>query len=211
MKCKQAKAFIALWVGNDLEQNSVGELERHVTVCPCCRTFWKNIEQTQQVLQQVDESSFEPLPPESDSIWQEISQRIDRNEEQIQRERFRGGVPAMALIAACLLLLFYSHSRSRSPIPVAAQPTPTFDRQDSFSEATFPEINFSEATFPTSSSYSSHVTPVRWADPAFSREFSFSHKSSTAPVYLTPFPFEYSLPPSQNEFRQTVELPFSRP
>ncbi|VAX40798.1 hypothetical protein MNBD_PLANCTO02-841 [hydrothermal vent metagenome] len=208
MKCKQAKAFIALWVGNDLEQNSVGELERHVTVCPCCRTFWKNIEQTQQVLQQVDEPPFESTPSKLGSIWQELSQKIDHNEEQIQRERFRGGVPAMALIAACLFLLFYSHFHARSPDPVAVQPT--FDRQESFSEATFPEINFSEATPPTSS-YPFRVTPVRWADPSFSHAPSFSRKSSASSVYLPPFHFEYSLPPSQKEFKQTAELSFPRP
>lgn len=119
MNCRQAKSELALWVGGDLTESSALELERHVAVCPSCRTLREGLSTSHTALQAVaaapavsparDESmrreANRPRPASDSSIWPAVSARISRS-EQSRSQRFNGWVPAMAVSAACVAILF---------------------------------------------------------------------------------------------------------
>lgn len=198
MKCKQAKASIALWVGNDLEEENIPELERHVTVCPCCRFFWKQIQQTQQVLQQVDCKPFSATHGDDQSIWQDLSTKIDRNTEHFQRERFNGWLPALAVVSACLLLLLYSQSlfQTVSSVPyLSVAEDPAIDVLNGSAEALF------QQSFQPSIFQPEGAIPADWSNSSPLRS-NYNNDN-----YLAPFPFETYQSPATQNLIQSVELP----
>lgn len=118
MNCRQAKSELALWVGGDLTESSALELERHVAVCPSCRTVREGLSASHTALQTVAartagpaqeectrREANRPRPTSDSSIWPAVSARISRS-EQSRSQRFNGWVPAMAVSAACVAILF---------------------------------------------------------------------------------------------------------
>jgi hypothetical protein len=104
MNCRQAKADIALWIGDDLPDRSRREeLRRHVVACPGCRKHYKRLKGTLQVLEHADrEQTYDA----SDSVWPELSRRIERHAHAGgRRPRFNGWFPFVAMTAACLALV----------------------------------------------------------------------------------------------------------
>lgn len=146
MNCRQAKSELALWVGGDLTESSALELERHVAVCPSCRTLREGLSASHTALQAAaaapvlrpahEESTTarreanRPRPASDSSIWPAVSARITRS-EQSRSQRFNGWVPAMAVSAACVAILFVAAQNAtqstrgfRSPDDSWQQPIP---------------------------------------------------------------------------------------
>ena len=104
MNCRQAKLDIALWIGEDLtDAGAREELRRHVAACPPCRTHYRRLKKTLGVLEHADrEATYDA----ADSVWPELSRRLDqRSRRPMQGNRFNGWLPFAAMTAACLLLV----------------------------------------------------------------------------------------------------------
>jgi len=104
MNCRQAKLDIALWIGEDLtDVGAREELRRHVAACPPCRTHYRRLKKTLGVLEHADrEATYDS----SDSVWPELSRRLDRRSRRpTQGNRFNGWFPFAAMTVACLLLV----------------------------------------------------------------------------------------------------------
>ena len=115
MNCKQAKAEIALWVGNDLDESTERSLKRHLSQCLSCRKHWRRMKATLRMLQEADEV---PSATEVGSLWPRLSAALSAADDQnARRSRFNGWVPALAVAAACLAMI----SLSNSTAPVEPQ------------------------------------------------------------------------------------------
>lgn len=178
MNCRQAKSELALWVGGDLNETSMLELERHVAVCPSCRALREGLSASHTALQAVaaaptvgaarDESTRReanrPRPASDSSIWPAVSARIARS-EQSRSQRFNGWVPAMAVSAACVAILFVA-------VQNATQSTRGFRQQDDswqqpipLTPAVAPPPFVSPGTSDVEPSTVPHATPFRRPDP----------------------------------------------
>jgi predicted anti-sigma-YlaC factor YlaD len=145
MNCRQAKADIALWIGEDLpEPQHREELRRHVAACPECRAHYKRMKRTIAVLEHADRAA---TYDSGDSLWPELSRRIARRPESAP-SRFNGWLPFTAMTAACLALVVVMESRPTNPVhhtPISRSAWPTFMHQEM------------QASLPASG----HVAPVR--------------------------------------------------
>lgn len=104
MNCRQAKSDIALFIGDDLPDRSRREeLRRHVSACPGCRKHYKRLKGTLRVLEHADR---EPTYDAADSVWPELSRRIEvQSRSGGRRARFNGWFPFVAMTAACVALV----------------------------------------------------------------------------------------------------------
>jgi len=123
MSCKQFKSQIALWVGNDLDDSSVGSVQRHLAVCDDCRRHWQAMKSCFKSLQRPRD---EPPQVEHRALWPRMAPRIAQIENARQRQRFNGWAAAASVIAACCVLVTYA---------ITYQPPP---RQSSFSSMAEP-------------------------------------------------------------------------
>lgn len=110
MKCKQAKSELALRIGGDLPEAPSLELERHVAVCPSCRTVREGLKSSHSALQEVAAAPPRPAGPArasspSDSLWPAVSARLSRRETPRTRQ-FNGWLPALAVTAASIAVIF---------------------------------------------------------------------------------------------------------
>jgi hypothetical protein len=103
MNCRQAKADIALWIGDDLpDRDRREELRRHVSRCAGCRKHYKRLKGTLQVLEHADREQTYDV---SDSVWPELARRIEQQSDPgAHRARFNGWFPFVAMTAACVAL-----------------------------------------------------------------------------------------------------------
>ncbi len=130
MKCKQARSDIALFVGNDLQEKSAHELEQHVTKCPQCSEHLTSMQETIRVFEQIDAGLD---TSRNKSLWPGLSKKIRHIElASSQRDRFNGWVPAVAIVAACILIAVvsdvstpYAPSRVVSPTAMPASVPPS--------------------------------------------------------------------------------------
>lgn len=104
MNCRQAKAEIALWVGQDLPDPSRREhLRRHVAQCPGCRVHFKRLKSTLRLLESTDHEQTYDV---GDSLWPALARRIECLENSgAPTSRFNGWLPFVAVTAACALLV----------------------------------------------------------------------------------------------------------
>lgn len=119
MKCKRAKSEIALWVGNDLDENDEQQVARHVARCPQCRDHATELKASLQFLQRP--SDDQAIAPQG-SIWPAMTAKLAAVDASRHMDRFNGWVPALTVAAACLaivLLLDRSGPRDeQQPRPV---------------------------------------------------------------------------------------------
>lgn len=121
MNCRQAKTEMALWVGDDLDEASARQVERHVAVCPECRDALVALRQSQSVLQalagskhagDVDAALLKPASSNLvrlasdgfESLWPAVSRRLP-GQSGARMRRFNGWLPAAAVMAACVAIL----------------------------------------------------------------------------------------------------------
>ena len=101
MNCREARTEIALLVGNDLEDASARELLRqHVSGCPECRQYYRQMKQSFKVLEQADKSeTYETR----ESLWPAVSQRLQhRRPEAPSRRQWW---PIATFLAACVVVV----------------------------------------------------------------------------------------------------------
>lgn len=104
MNCRQSKATIALWVGEDLSDREQREdLKRHLAACPPCRDHYRQLKKTIRVLEGADRI---PTYDASDSLWPELANRIQQQQKsRLSKSHFNGWPPFVAMTAACALLI----------------------------------------------------------------------------------------------------------
>lgn len=151
MNCKQAQRDIALWAGHDLDDSVQKEaVRRHVVGCPCCRTHYRQMKQTLQVLERAER----PVTYVSgDSLWPALAARISHAQQQPTANwktthwnttRLSGWMPFVAMTAACLILLLVVNEQPQQPhapiqrglpsAPLISTEGPPASRYDQFSE-----------------------------------------------------------------------------
>lgn len=120
MNCRHARSDLALVVGHDLtDTHRREELRRHVARCPGCRSHYKRLKESLRVLEDADRA---PTYDAADSLWPELSSRIQRRSAAgSPSSRFNGWLPFVAVTAASALLVVMMDSRPapQSPLPVA--------------------------------------------------------------------------------------------
>jgi len=183
MNCKQAQTNIALWVGGDLSENDVALLERHVAICPGCREHHLRMEHVQQML------NVSNSPPSlEESIWPDLEVKIERHQKAFRREQFNGWVPAFAVAAACLLLLFYSRTISnfQQPEQPATFNTAPFSSSNSFN---FAPVN--SPVFTDTSTTESFSSVIDFNSPRYDYE---AKRAATRPPAAVEMPFAEESP-----------------
>ena len=111
---------MALWIGNDLEETSAGEVRRHLHECPACHGHYQQLRSSMRVLQDRGAGLSDSF---GWSIWPEVSRMLPARREPA----FNGWLPAVAVAAACLVMVVVSMRPSIEP-GFERQPL----RQDSF-------------------------------------------------------------------------------
>ncbi|MDA1014382.1 MAG: zf-HC2 domain-containing protein [Planctomycetota bacterium] len=109
MKCKQARAFASLMVGNDLESDSRAQLQRHLAICPDCRDFTHQMSASMSVLQEAGHESA--LLTQSQmvgraSLWPRVAEAVTQKSLGNLRNRwFNGSVATLAIAATVLAMV----------------------------------------------------------------------------------------------------------
>lgn len=102
MNCKRARANIALWVGDDLDDSAERDLRRHVVDCPACHEYWHDMKTGLQILQ----DSQGRAKSTGKSLWPSLATALVPEHQYASRpSRFNGWVPAVAVAAACLAMI----------------------------------------------------------------------------------------------------------
>lgn len=143
MNCRSARTAIALWVGNDLDEQASQRLQRHLATCPRCRDHWLDLKRSLDVLQCV-EGTPEGLP--LGEVWPSVAARIARRGHQASLQRFNGWLPAVAVAVACLAVVVLTEDASMPPepieqVPIADMPLAAPVRIASDAEPLFPSDN----------------------------------------------------------------------
>lgn len=134
MNCKLAEQNLALWVGGDLDEASVRELEEHLALCSACRAVGRRLKSTQRTL--VKASHIELTRPKAkatgttngggqvqmlrdhdESVWPNVARGLRALEARKRRQRFNGWVPAAAVIAACLAIILSPRPATQNTMP----------------------------------------------------------------------------------------------
>ncbi len=168
MNCRQAKQNLALWVGDDLEPSAIVALERHISVCPGCREAWVQLRQSQEALATAAkclpatslraESSLPGVEqPAVDSLWPAISRRLPMPASSMQRPRFNGWVPGLAVAVACVAVMIVAvRNVTQSNVPMQAHPSSPFSVMPVGGPASFHE---GDSSFPAAIDRSPLHTP----------------------------------------------------
>lgn len=126
MNCDEAHHQIVLWVGGDLEESAVLPVERHVTACPHCRCALEDLRVSHEALTSLRAASTraasslgekEPAP----SLWPAVSRRLAWQQPELQRPRFNGWIPGLAVSVACLAVMVVA-VRNVADAPMSAPP-----------------------------------------------------------------------------------------
>ncbi len=134
MNCKRARANIALWVGDDLDDATGHQLERHLATCPPCR---EHRERMQTGLTILSEVKCENTATSADSIWPTVSSRLSVCDEALRAPRFNGWVPAIAV--AGIFLAIVSIASTSGPAPQFPTLVPAQPADNRFLEREFDE------------------------------------------------------------------------
>ena len=140
MKCKQARAFASLMVGNDLEGDSQVQLQRHLAICPACRDFTYQMSASMQALQDAgNESNWLSQASESvgsESLWPRVAKVVNHKSPGSLRNRwFNGSVAALAIAATVLAMVSILQSLNNASLPSSAPP-----------DAGFVDVNYQPST-----------------------------------------------------------------
>lgn len=103
MNCKRAKANIALWVGDDLEDVAEHELRQHLSECADCHEHSLRMKSCLHCLRNPDDLS---VPTVSESVWPDLAVRLPSRDSMWTRGNFNGWVPAALIAASCLVILY---------------------------------------------------------------------------------------------------------
>ena len=118
---------MALAAGEDLDQTTWLQVERHLAECPECREFQKQMTAAMDKLLSVPEPFSEE---DESSLWPAVAQRIEvLRAAGSLRQRAVNWMPLVAVTAACLLVavvsLRYTGVRYQQPTASPFQVEPT--------------------------------------------------------------------------------------
>lgn len=120
MNCKRARTEIALLVGDDLDDASRRTVERHVSECPDCRDFRREMQTILETL--YDLPAAEEERAAHDSVWPSVSSRLNTfDASKHRRSRFNGWAVALSVAAMVLAMV----SLSQTGFPGASRPAGT--------------------------------------------------------------------------------------
>jgi hypothetical protein len=102
LTCRRVRRSLALLAGNDLGEADQVAVDRHLAVCPDCRTVWQRLQTGQQALERVRTGTSGPRPLEA-SVWPAVERSLEANPWPAGAD-WRGWLPTGALAAACLTL-----------------------------------------------------------------------------------------------------------
>ena len=105
MNCKRARSEIALWVGNDLDEEAEAKLEQHLAECHHCRKYLREMQASLSTLREPNHDSYRS---QFDSVWPRLSTQLPSREKIRRAERFNGWLPAATVVAACLMMATFS-------------------------------------------------------------------------------------------------------
>jgi len=129
LKCRRLRSLLALWAGNDIEVHERIEAERHLAVCPGCRSHWAGLQAGQQALEQVRTGSV-PLVRHEQSVWPAVYRQVRSLAAAPAAPRWHGWLPAGALAAACIAVAVTlspgfapdsANTAGRAPVVIDAQ------------------------------------------------------------------------------------------
>jgi predicted anti-sigma-YlaC factor YlaD len=103
MNCKQAKAKLALLIGNDLDAVAAAEVQKHLSQCVGCRQHLQHLSSCLEALQVSATGSVEP---EVESLWPQISVRLASLSGGEKPHRLSGWAPTLAVAAACTAMFW---------------------------------------------------------------------------------------------------------
>jgi hypothetical protein len=112
MKCKQAQSHIALWVGHDLVETDLKELQPHLAECAACGSYWLQMKESMDVLQHLNADIEKP---KNDSLWPQLSARIEARRHLPPVRRSNGTITVLTLMAAMLMIALFSRSFTQQP------------------------------------------------------------------------------------------------
>jgi hypothetical protein len=132
MHCEQARAALALWVGQDLTDAADRKaLDEHLAGCPQCRREQVAFVATQQVLREAQQ----PEGPRV-GLWPRVAARLAVWEARPQYQRFNVWVPTVAAALACSVLvgvaIFEVQHRSSPSNMLASQSRNLFETDPEF-------------------------------------------------------------------------------
>jgi len=114
MNCRRVRPNIALLIGNDLDDQSGRDVRRHLAICPQCREYARALRTSLQVLEQSERT---PAGQMHDSVWPDLSKRLQRENSGQRQERFNGWMPALAVVVACVtLVVISSNTTPQGPV-----------------------------------------------------------------------------------------------
>lgn len=130
MHCKRARLEIALWVGNDLDDASIGRLQRHLAICPVCREEWRRMESSLRTLHDSSDSLLgDPELRPARSVWPKVAARLASPEFQGPASRFNGWVPALAIASIFLAMVVIANTARVQPTYIAPHQIPVGEAQ----------------------------------------------------------------------------------
>jgi len=114
MNCKDAKSFIALWVGQDLDDSELEALQPHLAECRDCAAHWDEMKSSMNVLQQVSNEVLTKAVHRS--LWPKVAASISSRKHTahstVQNTGRRRWAPAIAVCAACLAVAAFVNFES---------------------------------------------------------------------------------------------------
>jgi hypothetical protein len=103
MNCKQARAKVALMIGNDLDASAVGDVQKHLAQCAGCREHLQRLSSCLEVLQVPAAGAFQA---DGESLWPRISVRLASQTAGQKPHRLSGWAPTLAVAAACTAMFW---------------------------------------------------------------------------------------------------------
>lgn len=108
MNCKHARTMIALLVGQDLDDAADHTLQKHMAACEECRSQAARMTTALRVLRDAEDV---PAFSRQSSLWPSIARHVEARRATGLAEQFNGWVPALAVMAAGLLIaVFWNQS-----------------------------------------------------------------------------------------------------
>ncbi len=102
MHCAQARNSIALLIGNDLEDNDRPEVERHLSQCKSCQSYYDDLNKSHLQLQSIapEDSGIHQV-----NLWNDLEPAVRLANSSRSTKRFNGWIAGLA-IAATVMAMF---------------------------------------------------------------------------------------------------------
>ena len=107
MNCKRAQLYIALRVGDDLDDAALSELRGHLKQCPPCGVY------AQRMITPLQDCELRSAEPLQDSLWPDLFEKLPPRPGR-RTPDFHGWWAASAVVVACFAIGLFWHDEARS-------------------------------------------------------------------------------------------------